>query len=196
MTGKTHQLIGLTAAAGAYFALHPDDPLTLGIAGTVIAGSFFGSILPDIDQPTANLWDAIPLGRFVSRPATRALGGHRNLTHSLLGVVLFSLLARWFVDHVFRPGLFDQALFLQSFEIGFIAHLVADAVTVEGIPLLWPFGANMGFPPRPLHGIRILTGKWFENLVVFPAVLVSLGAVVLWHGRSLCPAVPFFCPVS
>lgn len=193
MTDKTHQLIGLTAATGIYFAVHPNDPLTVGIAGTIIAGSFFGSILPDIDQPTANLWDAIPLGNFINRPITRSLGGHRNLTHSILGVVLFSWLATWFVWRVFRPDLFDQALFLQSFEIGFMMHLLADAVTVEGIPLFWPLGANMGFPPRPFHGIRIVTGKWFESLVVFPAVVLSLGIVLLSHGHHLCPAIPFFC---
>lgn len=196
MTDKTHQLIGLTAALGAYSALHTNEPMTLGILGTIVTGSFVGSLLPDIDQPASNFWDSIPLGNIVSRPIIRTLGGHRNLTHSIPGVLLFSWLVSWFVQTVFRPGLFDQALFLWSFEIGFIMHLVADAVTVQGIPLFWPFGGNMGFPPRPLHGIRIVTGKWFENGVVFPAMCLALGGVVLWYNHQFCPLVPFFCTQS
>lgn len=193
MTDKTHQLIGLTTALGAYGALHPNESLTLGILGTIVTGSFVGSLLPDIDQPASNFWDSIPLGNIVSRPIIRTLGGHRNLTHSILGVILFSWLVAWFVQTVFRPGFFDQALFLWSFEIGFVMHLVADAVTVQGIPLLWPFGGNMGFPPRPFHGIRILTGMWFENLVVFPGMCLVLGGVILWYNHQLCPLIPFFC---
>jgi membrane-bound metal-dependent hydrolase YbcI (DUF457 family) len=193
MTGKTHQLIGLTAAVGAFFAIHPNESVSLAVIGTIITGSFFGSILPDIDQPTSNFWDSVPMGNIVSRPLTRTLGGHRNFTHSILGVVLFSWLMAWFVQTVFRPGLFDQALFLWSFEIGFIAHLLADAVTVQGIPLFWPLGSNMGFPPRPFHGIRIVTGKWFESLVVVPGVFIVLGGVVLWHNQQLCSLIPFFC---
>lgn len=193
MTDKTHQLIGLTAALGAFFAIHPNDPVSLAVVGTIISGSFVGSLLPDIDQPASHFWDSIPLGNIVSRPITRTLGGHRNLTHSILGVVLFSWFMHWFVYRVFQPDLFDQALFLWSFEIGFIAHLLADAVTVQGIPLFWPLGGNMGFPPRPFHGIRILTGKWFESLVVFPSMFVVLGGVILWHNQQLCPVIPFFC---
>lgn len=196
MTGKTHQLIGFTAAFGAFFAIHPNDPVSFAIIGTIIAGSFFGSILPDIDQPTSSFWDAIPLGNIVSRPLTKTLGGHRNLSHSILGVVLFSWLMTWFVHAVFRPGLFDQTLFLWSFEIGFIAHLLADSVTVEGVPYLWPLGNNMGFPPRPFHGIRIVTGKWFESLIVFPGVFVVLGFIMLTHVHHLCPAIPLTCTAS
>lgn len=196
MTGKTHQLIGLTAAFAGFFLLHPSDPLGWGVAGTIIAGSFFGSILPDIDQPTSNFWDSVPLGNIISRPVTKSLGGHRNLTHSILGVLLFSWLANWFIGHVFRPDLFNQALFLTSFEIGFIAHLLADSVTVEGIPVFWPLGNNMGFPPRPFHGIRIVTGKWFESIIIFPGVFVVLGIVLMTHAHHFCPTIPFACVAS
>ena len=56
MTDKTHQLIGLTAATGIYFAVHPNDPLTVGIAGTIIAGSVYvGVRLTSWVQPNGYL---------------------------------------------------------------------------------------------------------------------------------------------
>lgn len=190
MTTKTHQLIGLTAATVGFFVLQPDEPVTLAVAGVIIAGSFFGSILPDIDQPTSNFWDSVPLGGIFGQIVPKTLGGHRNLSHSILGYLLGTWLVQWVVHTVFREGLFDQALFLQSFQIGFLFHLIADAVTIQGIPLFWPLGGNIGFPPRPLHGIRIVTGKWFENLVVFPVLLGIFSLVLAQHWSRFCHFIP------
>src|SRR3989338_1442739 len=134
MTDKTHQLIGLTAATVGFFYFHPSVDVTWAIAGTILTGSFLGSLAPDIDQPTSNFWDSIPLGDYVGRIVPKTLGGHRNLSHSILGFFLFSWAVRWLVVHVFRDGLFDVQVFMLSFELGFAAHLAADAVTVQGIP--------------------------------------------------------------
>lgn len=193
MTDKTHQALGFAAAAAGYFATYPNEPLTWGIAGTVVTGAFVGSFLPDIDQPTANFWDSVPLGGFVGKLAPRALGGHRNLSHSILGYLLGSALMYWIVTTVFREGLFDVKLFMLAFELGFLAHLAADAVTVQGIPLFWPIGDNMGFPPRPFHGIRMVTGKWFENLVVFPLSLLLVITILASHPTEVCALVPGIC---
>lgn len=186
MTDKTHQAFGFAAAALGYFATTANEPVTWGIAGTVLVGSFVGSLLPDIDQPTANFWDSVPLGGVIGRIAPKALGGHRNLSHSILGYILFSVAMYWLVQSVFREGLFNVDVFMRSFELGFIAHLVADAITVQGIPIFWPLGNNMGFPPHPLHGLRIVTGKWFENVVVFPLSLVLIGVIIVTHPNELC----------
>jgi hypothetical protein len=47
-------------------------------------------------------------------------------------------------------------------------------LTVEGIPLFWPWRKKFGIPPKPFDGIRIETGKWFENIVIFPLVDIIL----------------------
>ncbi|MBI4022724.1 metal-dependent hydrolase [Candidatus Berkelbacteria bacterium] len=194
MTDKTHQILGLTAATAGFFALHPEADLTSAAAGTILFGAFFGSLMPDIDQPTSHFWDSVPLGRYVGRLAPQALGGHRNLSHSMLGYFLFVWLAGWVVTTFIRPDTFlDHALFLESFKIGFIAHLAADAVTVQGIPIFWPLGPNLGIPPWPLQGLRIVTGKWFENLVVFPVSVVALGLVLVTHTDRLCALAPLVC---
>jgi hypothetical protein len=55
-------------------------------------------------------------------------------------------------------------------------------VTAEGIPVLFPYQRMYGIPPRPFQGVRIITGKWFENLVVFPLVNI-LFVVIVWFYR-------------
>ncbi len=190
MTDKTHQLIGLTIATEAFLVLQPDRPVTWSIAVAALAGSFIGSVAPDIDQPTAKLWDSIPLGGLFGKLTCYALGGHRNLSHSILGTVLFYWLMRWVISFLPPQWGIDHAVLLQSALIGFMAHLLADSVTVMGIPIFWPFGANMGFPPRPFEGIRIITGKWFENLIVFPLVTVLLVAIIGLHLSHFCSILP------
>ncbi|MBI2589964.1 metal-dependent hydrolase [Candidatus Berkelbacteria bacterium] len=187
MTDKTHQILGLATATVGFFVIHPDIDLTWSVAGTLLFGSFFGSILPDIDQPTSNFWDSVPLGKIINRPLAKTLGGHRNLSHSILGFLLFTWIVGWLFTALIRPDSFvSQVIFLESFQLGFIAHLIADSVTVQGIPVFWPLGGNMGFPPRPLHGARILTGKWFENLVVFPVSILGFIFLLANYSNRLC----------
>lgn len=193
MTDKTHQLIGITAATAFYLTQHTDQLLTWPIAGSVLAGAILGSVAPDLDQPTANLWDEIPLGKLIGRITSRCLGGHRNLSHSLLGIALFTGLAYWLSRFIPTHWWIDRPTLLMSFIIGFVAHLAADAITVMGIPLLWPFGGNMGFPPRPFEGIRIITGKWFENLIVLPVAFLVLLALIWANTVQFCPLLPFLC---
>jgi len=77
------------------------------------------------------------------------------------------------------PGYWGIAIapVLISSVIAYASHLLADAFTVDGIPFLWPWKRMLGIPPKPFDGIRIITGKWFENLVLFP--LVDLLLIVL-----------------
>ncbi len=181
MTDKTHQLIGLTAASAVFVTYHP-QPVTWSIVATIFLGSFIGSVAPDIDQPTAQLWQTIPLGgHLLGTITSRLLGGHRNLSHSILGVALFSALLAWIGSLLPHNWWLQGWLLSESAIIGFIAHLLADSITVEGIPLFWPFGSYIGFPPHPFQGLRIVTGKWFENLIIFPAVILLLASLIMAH---------------
>lgn len=194
MTDKTHQLIGLTLATVGVTVFHASQSFTWPVVGAVVIGSTVGSIIPDIDQPTARIWRTIPLGgRTIGRIASFSLGGHRHLSHSLVGGGLFYLLLLTIIRAVPHWGWFDPTILIQSAMIGFAGHLAADAVTVEGIPLFWPYPSYLGFPPVPFQGARIVTGKWFENLIIFPAVSLLLVAFVLAQASRFCPILPFLC---
>jgi membrane-bound metal-dependent hydrolase YbcI (DUF457 family) len=66
--------------------------------------------------------------------------------------------------------------------LGCAAHLAGDALTVEGIPLFWPFTLrHYRLLPSPL---AFVTGTWRENCVVAPALVLALGWLA-WHGAGM-----------
>src|SRR5882757_9548035 len=87
MTGRTHDTAALTALVVAV-ALHPLSNITLATALVALLANQIGGIAPDIDQPTAPFWRNLPIGRLFGRFTDKLLGGHRFLTHSLLGAAL------------------------------------------------------------------------------------------------------------
>jgi len=136
--------------------------------------------LPDIDQPTGKLWHYLPFGDTVGKLSNPLLE-HRNITHSILGVILvglgFHYLFKFFPDYW---GINTTIVFYAAI-ISYLFHLLADMFTNQGIPLLFPYKRFFGLPPKPLEGFRVATGKWFENLVIFPAITVYLVIFVLVH---------------
>jgi len=178
MLGRTHQLIGVTAGLATYLYVFPAhySPATF---GTALVAAHFAALLPDIDQPASTIWRSLPGGRIAGEVVNPFLQ-HRNITHSILGAVLVG----WGLHELFRYfpaywGVNAHQVWIVAM-VAYISHLIADAVTVEGIPVLFPHQRMYGFPPNPFAALRIETGHWFENLIVFPLVnLVLLGLVYL-----------------
>lgn len=171
MTGKTHDIAafgGLIIAA----SLMPARPITLATVVAVFLANQIGGIAPDIDQPTAPLWRLLPIGGVVGRFADNVLGGHRGLSHSLLGLGLFG----WLVDRLlafFHP-LFptvDNHLVWLAFMIGMLSHLIMDTFTKEGVVWLLPLPVKWGVPPW--RAWRITTASWVEHFVVVPILLIA-----------------------
>ena len=106
----------------------------------------------------------------VVRPASWALRvtsftlsrtvGHRTLTHSLLGVVLFVALVSLVTP--LSPDLFVALV------TGYASHLVADALNTRGVPLLWPVGRPFRLLPG---GVR--SGGAVEFVVALGAAAVA-----------------------
>jgi membrane-bound metal-dependent hydrolase YbcI (DUF457 family) len=67
--------------------------------------------------------------------------------------------------------------------IGYLSHLFSDAMTKEGLPLLFPLNINFGIPP--FVPLRVTTGKWVENLAVYPAVWIYLIWFITMNQNSL-----------
>ncbi|OGM58755.1 hypothetical protein A3A50_03140 [Candidatus Woesebacteria bacterium RIFCSPLOWO2_01_FULL_38_20] len=79
---------------------------------------------------------------------------------------------KWVLPKLFNSAFIDIRIVLISLMIGFISHLLADSLTKEGLPLFFPFSFKLGMPP--ISALRITTGSWAENFIVFPGVLVYL----------------------
>ncbi|HSI21088.1 MAG TPA: metal-dependent hydrolase [Verrucomicrobiae bacterium] len=175
MLGRTHQIVGLTAGLATYLSLAPPhyQPATF---AAVLVTSHLLALLPDVDQPLTDFWRVIPTGRYLGKVAALFLD-HRNLTHSLLGCALVWYGLTFLGNSAPVGWGIDMGLVRAAGMAAYVSHLVADMVTVQGIPLLFPGQRMFGIPPRPFEGVRIITGKWFENLVVFP--LSNLAFLVL-----------------
>lgn len=177
MTGKTHQLLGLTC--GTWWYLLNTAPLyhPATFAG-VIVGTHLSALVPDIDTQAAQIWQQIPGGKIVGKIASVALE-HRNISHSILGMAIFGWLLHWLVAAFPSYWGIDTSTVTIACLIAYGSHLLADAITVEGIPLLFPYQYMFGFPPYPFNGMRIVSGKWFENLLIFPLLVIGFW-LILW----------------
>lgn len=170
MTARTHDLAAITAL-GLVVLLQPERSVSLSTAIAAIIANQIGAITPDIDQPTAPLWRNISVGKIFGRMFGKLLGGHRFLTHSILGLVLFGFAAQALLAAL-GPflGQIDTGLVWWAYMIGMISHLVMDSLTKEGVPWLLPIPIKFGFPP--IKRLRITTGKKAEAFLVFPGLIV------------------------
>jgi inner membrane protein len=170
MTARTHDLAAITAL-GIVVLVQPLRTVTLATAIIAVFANLVGGITPDIDQPTAPLWRNLPVGGFFGRIFDKLLGGHRFISHSLLGLAIFGFAAHWLLLFL-HPimGSVNIGLVWWAFMIGMLSHLVMDTLTKEGVPWLLPIPVKWGLPP--LKAFRITTGKAVETWGVFPALLV------------------------
>lgn len=159
MTYKTHLSIGLLFSSIVFLVLmdlHYSPILILLLAISTI----IGSSAPDLDTPTGELWDKIPAGGVLSRLIKPVfIGGHRHLSHSLIGFVIFASLF-WLLFSIlnFRLGyILNTEYLILAYGLGHISHLFADLFTEMGVPLLFPLDYHFGIPP--IEKMRIKTGK-------------------------------------
>jgi inner membrane protein len=173
MTGRTHDLAAITALSIVVLA-QPPRTVTLATAIVAVFANLVGGIVPDIDQPTAPFWRNLPVGKYFGKVFGALNGGHRFLTHSLLGLALLGfaahLLLLWL--HPIMPRV-DIGLVWWAFMIGVMSHLVMDTFTKEGVPWLLPIPAKFGVPP--IKSLRVTTGKKIENFIVFPGLIIFNG---------------------
>ncbi len=163
MTARTHDLAAITTLGTALFALVANQ---------------LGGIAPDIDQPTAPFWRNLPVGGDFGRIIDNLLGGHRFISHSLLGVAGFGFLS-WTLLKFIHPIIPHTSVTVVwwAFMIGVASHLIMDTFTKEGVPWLLPIPIKLGIPP--LKAFRITTGSLVER-----GVFVIIFAVDGWYVAS------------
>jgi endonuclease YncB( thermonuclease family) len=140
-------------ATSAVFDVHYGVPEVFAVAAA--------SMLPDADYPRS--WLGYQLGS-VSEELNR-LFGHRSFLHSLLALLLITLVLGaplWWLTGNLATGV---AVF-----VGCGSHLLADMMTLGGVRLFWPRRAIAVFPGRDEY--RVVTGSGSE--AVFVAVVLVL----------------------
>lgn len=183
MTGRTHDLIAFTAMA-AVVATQPIASMTLATAFVAFSANMIGGLAPDIDQSTGVLWKRVRMGRFFAKLLSPIFGGHRHISHSLLGIVFFGVVSKIFLMLISEILLVDMNIVWWSFMIGVASHLIADTFTHSGVPWFFPIPVNFGIPP--IKALRFHTGSFIEKGVVFPAlILLNMWIFYAYHRQII-----------
>lgn len=182
MTGRTHDLAAFTAVSYV-FVTGAIPQMSLATVIVSFGANMIGGLAPDIDQPTAELWHKLPAGSIIGRLITPFLGGHRFISHSLLGIFLFGVLLKQFLVFASSVLLVDMNMVWWAFMIGFVSHLLMDTFTREGVPWLFPLPMRFGIPPFRL--LRLKTGGIVEKSFVFPSLLLINAYLLYAHYHVL-----------
>ena len=180
MTGKSHVTIGVVTYASIW--VHAIGSISApNLGGThsalalPVALSFvlLGSLLPDIDHPEGSLANEEVIGIPILKPLSLLIGaifGHRGITHSILALVGVIALGQ----APMLPWAWANLGWLIGW--GYAFHLIADALTKQGIPLFWPLPMTVGFPP--MRSLRFRTGTWREGFTVSVLTLACVANAV------------------
>lgn len=179
MLGRTHELGGIAALLAsdiAYGGVNISTPTAL----LCIVAAFIGSLTPDLDKPTSLIYQKIPAGSFIGKIIHPIfIGGHRHISHSLLGFAIFAFLSHWLIfTYLLASHLLVSYIWI-SYGIGILSHFILDAMTTEGIPLFFPLPYKVGIPP--VKALRIVTGSWVEHLIVFPFLIIAIGYMCIHY---------------
>lgn len=160
MTGKTHMICGtctmLAITATHFSGLIIHDCTYLPAVGLLSVAS--GSYMPDIDIPRSKMGRKVRwLAQFLK---------HRGITHTFL---IPSILAALMLSTAAGAIPVMPELIL-GFNIGWIAHILADMCNYKGVPVFWPVCR------QHIHVASFKTGTWHEKLFI----ALWIGGHLLW----------------
>jgi len=170
MIARTHDLAAITAL-GLAALLAPAHAISLSTLIFAIIANLVGGIIPDIDQPTAPFWRNLPIGNIFGKIFNKMSGGHRFMTHSILGVAVIGYIFFVILNFI-SPiiGSVEVNVVWWAFIIGMLSHLIMDTFNKEGVPWLLPISIKIGF--LPIKALRVETDSWVENWVIFPGLVM------------------------
>jgi len=123
------------------------DPITHGIAGSLLGKSFFtkregriatfacvlGAVFPDVDV----------FAELFSRDPLSVIRFHRGFTHSFVGLPIFAVALAWLTRLVFgRRGAPSFGMLTLIYAVGIASHILLDATTSFGTRLWNPFSSD------------------------------------------------------
>jgi inner membrane protein len=155
MLAKTHVAFGILAGLITlkYVALaHPISNQLLFIALVII-----GVFLPDLDHPNSTVNNTVKVTKIIP-----LFFSHRGFFHSIFAALLVFAGLWYWLGFIYGFGLF----------IGYLSHLLSDALTVSGVNFLHPVATFK------LRG-PVQTGTMFETLIFL--VVIGVDAWLLVH---------------
>lgn len=132
--GKTHCYISVSLAILICHYYHLDYIYRI----PVWTGLIVGSILPDADNMYAPMGKIFPLWLFIE---------HRTWTHSL-----------WIFVSVIPLVVMDCRYCALGLGFGLLSHLLADTLTMMGVPFLYPFKKHR-------YSLSLFTVKQHDKMV-------------------------------
>jgi inner membrane protein len=171
MTWRSHLVFGLLLTT-VVFATNG-----LPLSWIALLCALFGSLAPDLDANDAKIrhvripWghrkkDAIELTPLAAVSSLiHTLFGHRGVMHSLVPLII-----------IFAAGVAAQLLlaipfiYTLAFLLGYMSHLITDAMTPSGILLFYPSQQKWHAIPRPWH----IPLKSMREIIFFGVVSLLL----------------------
>ncbi|MBI2877577.1 MAG: metal-dependent hydrolase [Candidatus Tectomicrobia bacterium] len=151
MRAHSHAIFGF-AGAIALNTVVPYLPTRPDLLAGALAAIVLGGLVPDIDANESRIRQITHTNRrsgCLGLLVSWLMPAHRGLTHEPMVVLLLAALALWL-----------RHLLLWAFALGYAFHLLSDALTRFGIPLLGRWRLHL--LPKPF---RIKTGSWAEHLI-------------------------------
>ena len=161
MNGICHKIGGITASVITAYTIVPEITPTV-LVTSVVAGTL-GSLIPDIDEPNSTAGKKMkPISNGI-----KFLFGHRGILHTPFFLILVSVGLFFLLKKCPDKYLILASQFSIFFIVGYLSHLVLDAMTPAGIMLLYPFSKNkMGF-----IGLK---GKYRDIIVSAICILILI----------------------
>lgn len=151
MLAKTHVAFGILAGLLTLkYAAVSNDLLFIAL---VIIGVF----LPDVDHPDSKLNNSLKITKIIP-----FFFSHRGFFHSIFAALLVFGVLWHFVGFIYGFGLF----------VGYLSHLLSDALTISGVNFLHPIAKFKVRGP-------VQTGTFVETLVFF--AVIGIDAWLLVH---------------
>ena len=138
------------------------------ITGYASLAAGLGGLLPDMDHPESVVGRR---ARLISLPLS-AIFGHRGFTHSLLAAMLVGL-SLWHLP-------LNSASFWLPVCVGYLSHLLGDALSASGVPLFYPLSSKrFRFPILPVNSF--LETAVVATIFFLTLILSVAGEQILHH---------------
>ncbi len=171
MEAKTHAIIAVSCVTVGNIITGSSPDL-----GTLFVAAFT-SLLPDVDRPHSRISRICPpLSRYLYQTV-----GHRTLTHSIFGWLIFAFLCYPLKFVPIDANLYSAAL------IGYISHALLDTLNLEGVRLTYPLLAHHCYvlPANAEIRIKAQSPKEKTMRVICGLICIGLLGVNMLGARTM-----------